>query len=168
MYQIEEMVLYGVHGVCRIVAIETMKFGRTRGKYYSLQPLDHPGARFYVPTDNDTASAKMKPLMSRPELLDLLKSPDIRQDLWIDEENIRKMKYRELIARADRTELLSLVYTLYKHKKLMLESGRKFHLSDETFLHDAQKMLSGEFTVVLDMAPTDTYNLLVGELGVGE
>ena len=40
MYQIGEQVLYGIHGVCRITAVERMRFGKEKAEYYVLQPMN--------------------------------------------------------------------------------------------------------------------------------
>ena len=49
MYEIGERVLYGIHGICTITAIERMRFGKERANYYVLEPKEQPGAKFYVP-----------------------------------------------------------------------------------------------------------------------
>jgi glycerol-3-phosphate dehydrogenase len=70
MYEIGQQVLYGIHGVCRIISVESMRFGKERAKYYVLEPAAQPGARFYVPVANEAAVAKLHPLLTREELLE--------------------------------------------------------------------------------------------------
>ena len=67
----------------------------------------------------------------------------------IDDESQRKSKYRELINSADRGALICMIRLLHDHKAKQLAAGRKFHLCDENFLKDAQKLLSAEFSLVL-------------------
>lgn len=155
MFNIGDRVLYGSHGACEIGSIESMRFGSTRGKYYCLRPLGQPDSRFYVPVDNETALAKLSPLKSREELLALLHSDDVRVNNWIDDENQRKQEYRELISGGDRAKLLNMIYCLHRHREALRETGRKFHQCDENFLHDAQKLLNSEFSVVFELNPAD-------------
>ena len=119
-----------------------------------MEPLDQPGARFYVPTQNQAALAKMKPVMSRVELEALLNSDAVQADVWITDEGRRKLYYKELIAGGDRAALLAMVGALHRHKKEQASLGRKFHLCDENFLRDAQKLLNSEFSIVLGIEPS--------------
>jgi RNA polymerase-interacting CarD/CdnL/TRCF family regulator len=48
-----------------------------------------------------------------------------------------------------------MINTLHQHKKVQAEAGRKFHLCDENFLRDAEKLLNAEFSLVLGIQPAD-------------
>jgi CarD family transcriptional regulator len=153
MYEIGEKVLYGIHGVCRISDTEERLVDRVKRQYLVLEPVDQTGAKFYVPTHNAAALAKLRPLLSRETLESLLRSEDVKKDAWIEDENARKQAYRELIHSGDRTALIRMVGSLHRHKEAQALAGRKFHLCDENFLRDAEKILSAEFSLVLDIAP---------------
>lgn len=152
MYQVGEQVVYGVHGVCSIVDQEERTVDRKKILYYVLEPREQAGARFYVPAHNQAAVAKMRPVMTRQALETLLDSEEVRQDAWIEDENARKQCYRELISSGDRSRLISMVRTLRTRKKAQAAAGRKFHLCDENFLRDAEKLLSSEFSMVLGLS----------------
>lgn len=164
MYQIGQQVIYGVHGLCRIMALEVKNVGREKKEYYCLEPVDQPGAVFYVPTGNQAAVAKMHAILTREEFDELLCTQKDREDAWIGDENQRKQHYRELIAQNDRGELLSMVSALYKHKRQQQKSGRKFHISDENFLRDATKLLSAEFSLVLGISRTEVADYMRQQL----
>ena len=51
----------------------------------------------------------------------------------------------------DRQGLLQMIYTLQNQKQIQATAGRKFHLCDENFLRDAEKVLSSEFSVVFEI-----------------
>lgn len=151
MYQCGDLVMYGIHGVCKILELEKRKVDRKYIEYYVLEPTDQPGARFYVPTQNEAAVAKMRPMLTQQELEAMLREEDTCRDSWIEDENQRKQYYRELINSGDRKALIRMVITLHKHKQELLDAGRKFHLCDENFLRDAQKLIGSEFSVVLNI-----------------
>ena len=153
MYEIGEKVLYSVHGICRIGDMEERIVDRVKRQYLVLEPVDQAGAKFYVPTHNAAALAKLRPLLSREALEELLRSEEARQDAWIADENARKQSYRELINSGDRVALIRMVGSLHRHKQEQIEAGRKFHQSDENFLRDAEKLLSAEFSTVLGIEP---------------
>ncbi len=151
MFQTGDQVVYGVHGICTVTGQETRTVDRQVMTYYVLEPKEQGGSRFYIPAHNQAALAKVRPVLSRKELMDLLGSDAVRQDAWISDENQRKQYYRELIGSGDRLALLRMIRSLHKHKNEQLASGRKFHLCDENFLRDAQKLLDGEFACVLEI-----------------
>lgn len=153
MYQQGDRVIYGIHGVCQIVGTEVRSVDRKKVEYFALEPLDQPGARFYVPTQNQVALAKLRPVLDAESLTALLHSDEARRDSWIVDEGQRKLRYRELINSGDRAALLSMVGSLHRHKEAQAAQGRKFHLCDENFLRDAEKLLTSEFSLVLGIEP---------------
>lgn len=155
MYQAGDLVVYGSHGVCRICGTEKRVVDRKTVHYYVLEPAQESSARFFVPSENKAVLAKMRPLMQKLELLDLLASEDIRNATFIEDEHQRKNYYRELISSCDCSALLKTVHTLVQHKDACVASGKKFHLCDENFLRDAQRILSAELSVVLQIPPSE-------------
>lgn len=167
MYQQGDQVVYGIHGVCRILDLELRKVDRKNVEYYVLEPIDQSGARFYVPTQNEAAVAKLRPLITQKELDALLRSDDATEDVWIEDENQRKQYYRELITSGDRAAQIRMIHALHIHKRKLAETGRKFHLCDENFLRDAEKLLSSELSLImnieLDQVGTYIQNAMMGE-----
>lgn len=153
MFQSGDQVIYGIHGMCRIIELETRKIDRKLIEYYVLEPVEQPGARFFVPTQNQAAVSKLQRVLTRQELDALLQAASKSADVWIEDENQRKMCYRELINSGDRISLIGMIRALLKHKQAQEAAGKKFHLCDENFLRDAQKLLSTEFACVLNIEP---------------
>ncbi len=151
MYQIGEQVVYGVHGVCRVVDQEERVVDRKRVVYLALEPVGQDGSRYLVPTHNAAAMSKVKAMLSKEELSALMDSDEVRTDGWIRDENQRKQTYRELISSGDRARLMRMVRSLYRHKAAQSEAGRKVHLCDDNFLRDAEKLLTGEVSVVMGL-----------------
>lgn len=164
MYEIGQLVLYGIHGVCRIVAVEAMRFGKAKARYYVLEPVEQPGAKFYIPVENEAAVSKLRPLMTREELLELLHADRVRNAPWIADENQRKLRYRELITSGDRESLMGMIGALHRHRRAQLAAGRKFHQADENFLSDAQKLLNAEFAQVFGLEPKEVNGFILKEL----
>lgn len=151
MLQIGSQVVYGIHGVCCIIEAEARKVDRKVVEYLVLEPVEQPGTRYYVPAHNEAARSKLRPLLTKEELEALVISEEARKDCWIPSENLRKQKYRELISNGDRAALIAMIRALNNHRESQLAAGRKFHLSDENFLRDAKKLLSSEFSIVLQI-----------------
>ncbi|MBR3972619.1 MAG: hypothetical protein IKJ99_01550 [Oscillospiraceae bacterium] len=154
MYSAGDCVIYGIHGVCRVVGTEKQMVNRKRTEYLVLEPMNQTESRFYLPTANPAAMVKLKQVISREAWERLLVSDEIRRDNWIRDENQRKQHYRDLISNGDRISILKMVAALYRYKEEQLAAGRKFHLSDDNFLRDAEKLLASELALVMEI-PAD-------------
>ena len=150
MYEVGHLVVYGIHGVCRIVAVEVKTVDRKQIPYFVLEPIEQPGTRYYIPSQNQTALCKIRHLMDRQSLLDML-SADATEEDWIDDENKRKQYYQQIINGVDSPALLRMVHALCRHKSRQETQGRKLHLCDENFLRDAQRVLNAEMAAVLQI-----------------
>ena len=160
MYQAGDWVVYGVHGVCRVIGTEKQLVNRKRMLFLVLEPLSQSESRFYLPADNPTALAKLKAVLTRNELAELIDSDEVRLDAWIQEENRRKQYYRELISSGDRVALMRMITSLYRYRAEQLAAGRKIHQSDDNFLRDAERLLASEIALVMEMSPDDARNYL--------
>lgn len=149
VYQPGQKLLYGVHGVCTVVGIEQRKVDRKLVEYYCLSPVDRSSSNFYIPTGNPAALSKLRPIMTKSELEELMRSVKQAPCVWIADENRRKQHYRDLMSSLDRQTMLTTVGALVRHKNAQLAAGKKLHLCDENFLRDAQKLIAGEFSLVL-------------------
>lgn len=154
MFQVGDRVVYGVHGVCSVTATEERVIDRLHRTFLVLEPVGLDGSRFLVPTHNGAAMGKIRPMLTPEELEQLLSSDQIREDKWIRDENQRKQAYRELIGGGDRVGLMQMVYALYLFRSRQSATGKRIHQCDENFLRDAERLLSGEIAIVLNM-PTD-------------
>lgn len=164
MYQSGEFVVYGIHGVCRVVGTEKQLVNRKRTEYLVLEPLTQNESKFYLPTQNPAAMGKLKKVLTKDEMNALMSSQEIRQDCWIKEENLRKQHYRDLIGSGDRTALLQMVNSLYRYKDEQTTAGRKFHQCDDNFLRDAEKLICSEISLVMELEPEQAREYLRSRL----
>lgn len=164
MFQIGDWVVYGIHGVCRVIGTEKRLVNKKRTQYLVLEPLTQAESRFYLPTENPVAMSKLQAVLSKEDLSALICSEEVRQDVWITEENLRKQHYRDLIGSGDRTALLKMVCSLYRYKAVQAAAGKKFHQSDDNFLRDAEKLLSSEIALVMELSPEEARNYLREQL----
>lgn len=168
VYNKGDQVIYGIHGVCSILDLEIRTVDRKKIEYFVLEPVEQPGSRYFVPTQNQAAVAKLRPILTRQELDALLSSEDADQDAWIADENQRKQHYRELINSGDRAALIAMVRTLHRQRSSQIAAGKKFHLCDENFLKDAEKLLSTEFALVLNIRPNEVGQYICDAIGIAD
>lgn len=152
MFNAGELVIYGSEGVCRITGVSTQRIGETSTEYYELIPVFKPNTSVLVPLRNEKLVAKMAPLLSREEIEALINDiPGIEAE-WIENENMRKERYKEMIASGDRRDLICILKTLYKHRIECVERGRKLHACDERFFAEAADKLHCEIAAVLGIS----------------
>ncbi len=149
MYSAGDNVVYGTHGVCSICEVTSMLFGSDMRDYYVLAPISDPKSKIFVPVDNETLLSQMRPIMTKEEIAILLDSvvPDALE--WIPNDSERKNFCASVIKSGDRMALINLIEMLWKHQERMRDSKKHFHVTDERFLRDAEKMLGEEFSFVL-------------------
>ena len=152
MYRIEDQVIYGIHGVCRIIDMESRNVDRKELHYLVLEPEGQPGSRYLVPMHNAVAMGKLRKILTAEEMEALLCSDTVRSMEWIRDDNQRKQTYRDLVSSGDRISIMRMVHLLYTHKAEQSAIGRKFHQCDENFLHAAEKLLTGEIAISMNMS----------------
>lgn len=160
MYQICDRVVYGIHGVCQVVALEERTVDRKKVVYLALEPVGQGGSRYLIPTHNEAAMGKLRKMLNAEELKAMLSAEQIRRGEWIPDENRRKQTYREQIAGGDRMVLLEMICTIYRHKEMQIAAGKKVHLCDENFLRDAERLVAGELAIAMEISLPEALSLL--------
>ncbi len=163
MFSIGDHVVYGTNGVCLVSGIEARTVGGKRTDYYVLKPVHNSNSTVFVPMLSEKLVAKMKKILSRDDALALIRSIPAEECVWIDNDNERREKYRQIIAEGDRTELLRLIKTLHLHREKQLSSGKKLHLADERVLTEAENILHDEFAYVLDIGRDEITRYIIDE-----
>ena len=165
MYSVNERIHYGGSGVCVIQEIATMRFGRTRERYYVLKPVYQNASLIYVPVENEQLVAKMRPVLSRDEVEALIESvPDI-PTAWEEDPQDRKAAFDSLLRSNECRSLIVLIKTLNAHKERRQADGKSLHVSDETFLREAQRLLYDEFAGALDIQPAQVHAYIMDRIG---
>lgn len=155
MFSADEVVVYGTQGVCRVKEISMVKFGSTKGEYYILSPISDPKALVYVPTEKPALVAKMRPVLSRAELDELLRKAASEKTEWIESDNERKAFCDRVIKGGDRGEIMGMITMLYNRREELKDQKRHFHNIDAQYLKAAERLLHDEFAYILGIEPVD-------------
>lgn len=164
MYQMGDRVVYGIHGVCQVVALEERVVDRKKVVYLALEPVGQGGSRYLVPTHNAAAMGKLRKMLNAEEMQAMFSSEQIYRGEWIPDENRRKQIYRELIAGGNCMALLEMICTIYRHKKEQTAAGKKFHQCDENFLRDAERLVTGELANAMEISLPEALTYLREQL----
>lgn len=162
MYAVNDTVMYGQSGICKITEICDKKFGRETQKYYVLRPVYGDNTVIYCPVNSD--KVHIRKLLSAEDVLTLIREMPAQQGDWIENDNRRKEQQTEILRRGDHKELIVLIKTLYQKRTETENSGRRFHRADAEVMAQAEKMLYQEFAQVLNISPDEVVPFIVGEL----
>lgn len=155
MFKVNDVIIYGAQGVCKIVDTEEKTVGGVKKTYYVLKPVGDKGSTIFAPTDNAQVLKKMRRLLTKDEIHKLIDSMGSENAVWIENENERKELYKSILARGDHLELIKMIKAIYAHKKEREAEGKRLHMSDERFFKDAEQILYGEFQYVLELSGKD-------------
>lgn len=164
MFRVGDTVLYGVHGVCRIIAEEERTVNRRKVGYYVLEPVEQPGVMFYVPSQNPAALSKLRKTLTESEIYALFRSDEVQRGTWIEDESARKQRFRELMYGSDRGAIIGMLRSIYDHRESQRANGRKLHVCDENFMRDAEKLLCVEFGMALNLQPEQVASFIHSQL----
>ena len=164
MYNVDDIVTYGINGVCKIIAIEEKILMGTAKMYFVLKPLSGEKSTYYVPADNKKASDKIRRILSEDEINQLIDSIPNEAVVWIDNERERKEAYKKIITNGNHAELIRMIKAIYAQKQEREEDGKRLHISDERFLKDAVKLLNDEFRYVLKLSEDDLMSYIFSRI----
>ncbi|MBQ8276411.1 MAG: CarD family transcriptional regulator [Clostridia bacterium] len=150
-FRVDDTVLYGTEGVCRIAEISEQNFMGEPKLYYVLKPVYAGRSTVFVPLDNEALTAKMRRVLSPEEIYTLIRTMPSEEALSIDDDHARRDHCRAVLNGGDRAAMVGMIKALYLRKQRQETAGRKFHVADEHFLHDAEKILYDEFAHVLQI-----------------
>ncbi|MBP3915198.1 MULTISPECIES: CarD family transcriptional regulator [unclassified Clostridium] len=163
MFAKNDYIIYGTTGVCKITGIEKKKFNTSAEReYYILKPAYDPNSTIYAPVDNNIIN--IRKIMTVKEVYDLIMAMPDNKTIWIDDINLRKEKYNEILKKGDKVELVKLIRTLYLEKQKKKNEGKKLYVGDEKIMSEAQRLLHEEFALVLNIKVDEVLPFILGEL----
>lgn len=166
MFQVGDRILYGGSGACIIEQIETIRFGRSRERYYVLRPIFQNTAVIYVPVNNAELVSKMREMPSRETVDSLIAGIPTAGSVWVEDAQERKTCFEQIMRNGNCADRIRLIRTLFLHKRKRLSEGKNLHVSDENFLRDAKKLLCDEFAYPLQMEPSQVLDYMRTKLGL--
>jgi CarD family transcriptional regulator len=150
MYQIDELVVYGNMGVCRIVAIKPgNQIGIEQEElYYVLEPL-YQKCKVSVPVD--AKQVFMRPIISKAEAEELIKLIPSVQAKTIPSSDQRALEelYKSRIRTHNCQDLINLTTAIYAKTQIAEREKGKVAAVDVRFMQLAEDQLFGELGAAL-------------------
>lgn len=164
MFQVDDTVAYGASGICKITAITQQKSGKNVVQYYVLKPVYNQGSTIFVPIGNEALVGKMRQILSSDEILAMIHALPEVEEIWVDNESERQVRFRAILQSGDRARILQVIKSLYLHQTRCREAGRKFRVMDERMLKEAESVLHEEFAHVLGLPKDQIVPFIAKEL----
>lgn len=153
MFEIGQVVVYTTYGVCKINDITSMSFSGENIDYYVLKPLKEAKTELTVPVDNPITLKRLHKLLTIDEVKDLLNQLQDIEPYWIDNDNVRKKEFSDIIKTGDRKETIKMLKSIRYHQLSLRNKARKLHAVDEQAMKEAYKLIVDEFSYVLNTDP---------------
>lgn len=155
MFQVNDVIIYGAHGVCRIVGTEEKTVSGKKKSYFVLKPVGEKDFTVYVPVDNEYVLKKMRRLLTKDEIHKLIDSMPEENALWVENETERNELYKSFLSKGNHLELIQMIKAIYAHKREREAEGKRLHMSDERLIKEAEQALYNEFQYVLELSGKD-------------
>ncbi|MDR3263545.1 MAG: CarD family transcriptional regulator [Clostridiales bacterium] len=164
MYQVNETVLCGTHGVCKIKELTVRTIGKECVEYYILNPIGDSYMLIYIPTQNEELTSKMRRLLSVEEIDALIKSIPDKNIEWIEDGKIRREQYRQILLRGDCGDVAALIKTLRSQQAVIWgkQKSKQLAAEDKEILKIAEKLLCEEISYVTKMKYEQVLSFVFG------
>lgn len=164
MFTAGETIIYGAQGICKVEGVTEMTAGREKKSYYMLSPIYTDRSTIYVPMDNEKLLANMRYVLSKQEIDRLIDDANKQETTWIEDDLARREHCAAVIKGGDRMALMQLIEMLYLHRESLKETKKHFHISDERYLREAERLIHDEFSFVLEIPREDVPNYIINRI----
>ncbi len=157
MYGIGDRVVYGALGVMEIIDITEQTVGDVTRQYYVMKEFSSQSSSLtYVPLENEMLIEQMKPLLTKDEIVEVIRTAKSSEPLqWVEDNRARSEWYKKILASADRVLLLSMINSVYQTGIRREAEGKKNYIADENTMKRAEKLINTEFSLVLGIPEGD-------------
>ena len=147
MFKVDDYIMYGRTGVCKVVDITNEKFinGEER-KYYVLSPI-HNNNNTIIKIPLDNAKIPMRKIISKEDVTSLINDMSNMEALWIDDEKKRSNEFKTMLKSGKCEDLIKLISNKRHSKKL--------NKADKEIIKEAERLVNEEFAIILNISPKE-------------
>ena len=146
MFKVDDYVMYGRTGVCKVIDITNEKVinGEER-KYYVLSPFHNNNTIIKIPLEN--TKIPMRKIISKGDVSTLINDMSNMEVLWIEDEKTRSNKFKTMLKSGKCEDLIKLISNKRHLKKL--------NKADKEIIKEAERLVSEEFAIILNISPKE-------------
>lgn len=148
-----DTLVYDTYGLCQIREIKNISFSKLEAKqdYYVLTPLTNTASTYYVPVNNEKASAKLRLPLTKEQIDCMLSQAKDENCKWIDNRQLRSDSFHGILRKGISSELVSLIHCIYLRKDALSKQGKSLSATDESIFASAEKLLNEELSFALNI-----------------
>ncbi len=155
MFCVNDYVIYGSEGVCRVESIGRPEIsGLDMAKdYYTLSPVYRSG-KIYTPVDS---TIRMRSVITKNQVEQIIDDIDeISSELDVPKDaKLATNFYRELVRTYECRNLITLIKYVFEKQRAFAAVKRNMPAVDMKFFKIAEEMIANEFGFVLGIDPKE-------------
>ena len=147
MFKVDDYIMYGRTGVCKVVDITNEKFinGEER-KYYVLSPI-HNNNNTIIKIPLDNTKVPIRKIISKEDVTSLINDMSNMEALWIEDEKKRSNEFKTMLKSGKCEDLIKLISNKRHSKKL--------NKADKEIIKEAERLVNEEFAIILNISPKE-------------
>ena len=147
MFKVDDYIMYGRTGVCKVVDITNEKFinGEER-KYYVLSPI-HNNNNTIIKIPLDNTKVPMRKIISKEDVTSLINDMSNMEELWLEDEKKRSNEFKTMLKSGKCEDLIKLISNKRHSKKL--------NKADKEIIKEAERLVNEEFAIILNISPKE-------------
>lgn len=162
MFQVNDLIMYGSDGVCRIedTCVPDMPHIDPKKLYYKIRPLFQSGV-IYAPTDTNVFMRHVIRAEKAREIIDGIAQIPPQEDGAKDARMPRE-QYDMAFQSHECLDLIRLIKLLYQKEQSCFQHGKRLNATDSNYRKKAETLLYSELAVALDI-PVESVKPLIAE-----
>ena len=152
MFSVNDYIVYGSNGVCKIediCVLPKVDGVHKNKKYYVLKPIYSKGNTIYTPVDN--TKVVIRKIISKAETKKFIDSIPSIATLSISDDKARAAECQNALRSCDYKEWIKVIKTINIRKQERISLGKKIGQIEERLLNSAEDFLYGELAVPLEI-----------------
>lgn len=166
MFKVDDYVVHNTMGVNRITEFLTEEQDGEEVEFFILEPAFGGNMRLKLPKKG--CEDKIRDILTREEVEELIASIPDQESIWIDEDKVRYEEFRACLKTGACENWVALIKTLNQKKEERENIGKQLTRVDADVLKAAEKNLTTELAVVLNMTPEEVLPYIYQQLPVTE
>lgn len=166
MFEIGQIVMHPISGICKIECIETKSITRTEKRdFFVLKPIySDTNTTIFLPINVNKVGVR-EPITAK-KANEIINSVDISENIWIDNSVQREEAFYKILKSGEHKKIIQLIAELRKQEKERNDNGKQLRISDSKILKSAEKIINEEFAYSLNLELEEVYAFIMNKIGI--
>ena len=156
---INNHVYYALNGICEVKDIQKLKIGNEEKEYYILNPINS-STTLFVPTDNLDTLSKIKKILKKEEIDNLIKESKNINLEWLKNSKDRNIYFQNLIKKDDLKTSIAIINLIYTKQK----EDTKVSPNDLLILSNVQNLIHSSLSYSLNITKDEVKDYILNIL----